>query len=139
MHIREPCPSLENTSPFRNLQLKALRCLRLLDVSGCSVKGDALGMLPPCLTGLHLRGCAEVDDARLGLLGSAPRLETLEIAGCAVTDRGLEHLGKSFTSLVSLSLAHCRGITDNGLRLLRPIRVWPQVHPRSPCSPPARK
>ena len=104
-------------------RLGALPALTHLDVSGCSIHGSALELLPPSLTSLHLRGLNGAGDSSVALLRSARRLRDLDLTHCAVTDAGMELLAAGFTGLCDLSLAQCCHVTDSGFLCLAPLRV----------------
>ena len=66
------------------------------------------------LTALHLEGSAHVTDEGLAHLAGMPQLESLNLTGCDITDRGLAVL-RELPSLREFALYHHRKVSDLGL------------------------
>ncbi|GMH34250.1 hypothetical protein BSKO_02084 [Bryopsis sp. KO-2023] len=100
--------------------LSSFLMLEHLNVSHCPNIIDATCFafdVSPRLTSLNASFCNISDLGLLGLSRSAPGLKALDISGChpSISDLGLRQLCK-LTNLRCLSLGHCEGITDDGLR-----------------------
>lgn len=66
------------------------------------------------VTSLDLDGSRRVTDAGLRHLAAMPRLERLDLSGCAITDDGLAAL-RHLPALREFSLCHHDGVSDRGL------------------------
>ncbi|KAL7156360.1 hypothetical protein ABFS83_02G004100 [Erythranthe nasuta] len=65
------------------------------------------------LSTLDLRDCRNLGDYSLRAINSLPKLKSLLLDGCDITDSGLSHLSKgSMKTLVSLSVKGCKKLTD---------------------------
>ena len=73
------------------------------------------------LTYLDLSRNPKVDDKGVVALCDLQRLSTLNLAGTAITNVGLSHIG-DIPGLLYLDLSHCERITDRGLSHLRRLR-----------------
>lgn len=73
------------------------------------------------LTYLDLSRNPKVDDKGVVALCELRRLSTLNLAGTAITNVGLSHIG-DIPGLLYLDLSHCERITDRGLSHLRRLR-----------------
>jgi hypothetical protein len=73
------------------------------------------------LTYLDLSRNLQVDDKGVVAMCDLQRLSTLNLAGTAITDIGLSHIG-DIPGLLYLDLSHCERITDRGLSHLRRLR-----------------
>jgi hypothetical protein len=115
--------------------LGKLHHVESLDLSGCwRVTDDGLAVLEdlPELTELHL--CTQapygwnptVGDRGLAHVARLTKLETLSLAGSAVTDEGLKSL-KDLKNLKSLDLGKT-AITDAGLRTLKGLTQLQSVN-----------
>ncbi|CAA0827746.1 F-box/LRR-repeat protein 10 [Striga hermonthica] len=68
---------------------------------------------------LDFRDCKSLGDEALRAINSLPKLKTLLVDGCDVTDLGISYLSKgSMRSLVSLSLRGCKRLTDRCISFL---------------------
>ncbi|KAL8543406.1 hypothetical protein ACS0TY_004078 [Phlomoides rotata] len=62
---------------------------------------------------LDLRNCRNLRDEALQAINALPKLKSLLIDGCDITDLGLSYLSKGvMNSLVSLSVRGCKRLTD---------------------------
>lgn len=123
-------------------RLSTLHGLRSLVLSGTAVSDAGLMRLAalPDLVDLNLSNTA-VTDAGLRALVAVPTLETLDLEGTGVRDAGLVHLGelpalrrlylggtgvtdagldllRRVTTVETVDLTLCEGVTDAGIRLL---------------------
>ncbi|PIN25712.1 hypothetical protein CDL12_01506 [Handroanthus impetiginosus] len=65
------------------------------------------------LTMLDLRDCRNLGDEALRAINTLPKLKTLLLDGCDISDVGLSYLKKGLMkSLVSLSVRGCKRLTD---------------------------
>lgn len=65
------------------------------------------------LYSLDLRDCRNLGDESLRAISTLPKLKTLLLDGCDITDGGLSFLSKGvMNSLVSLSVRGCKRLTD---------------------------
>lgn len=62
-----------------------------------------------------------MSDAFLSSLHRQPQLSTLKLDVCSITGVGLAALALAASSLLSLSLRRCGGVTDGGLASLLPF------------------
>ncbi|KAG9148151.1 hypothetical protein Leryth_014072 [Lithospermum erythrorhizon] len=68
---------------------------------------------------LDLRDCRHLSDESLRAINTLPKLRSLLLDGCDITDVGLSHLTKGvMNSLVSLSVRGCRRLTDKCIAFL---------------------
>uniref|UniRef100_A0A1D1XDD0 F-box/LRR-repeat protein 10 n=2 Tax=Anthurium amnicola TaxID=1678845 RepID=A0A1D1XDD0_9ARAE len=83
------------------------RCNRLTDlaISSLSFNTD--------LTVLDLRESRNLGDGAITALSTLPKLQILLLDGTDVSDLGLSYLSGRLTSLVSLSVRGCKGLTDD--------------------------
>ncbi|KAH6777088.1 F-box/RNI-like superfamily protein [Perilla frutescens var. hirtella] len=62
---------------------------------------------------LDLRDCRNLGDEALRFINTLPKLKTLLLDGCDITDVGLSYLNKGvMNNLVSLSVRGCKRLTD---------------------------
>ncbi|KAL2476918.1 F-box/LRR-repeat protein 10 [Forsythia ovata] len=88
-----------------HVSLRWCNLLTNLAVARLATNGD--------LSILDLRDCRNLGDEALRAIGTLPKLKTLLIDGCDISDVGLSYLGKGSTnSLVSLSVRGCKRLTD---------------------------
>jgi len=94
-------------------RLAILRRLRVLDLSGTRASGAGLAALGDLaeLRGLYLGGTQVKDDDLASLATRHPKLEAIDLEGCAVGDPGVRALAS--LPLRQIGLAST-GITDNG-------------------------
>ncbi|HEX9011905.1 MAG TPA: leucine-rich repeat domain-containing protein, partial [Anaerolineaceae bacterium] len=78
--------------------------------------GEILGC--PAVLELGLAENRRVTDAGIACLAQAPRLISLNLSSCGLTNTGLESLS-GLKQLVRLNLSYCNRITDAGVRLLK--------------------
>ncbi|EIN10895.1 SCF E3 ubiquitin ligase complex F-box protein grrA [Punctularia strigosozonata HHB-11173 SS5] len=71
----------------------------------------------PSLTFLDVSGCEKITNAVIGgVVGHAPRIQTLLVAGCSLLDDGaLAIVSRLGSHLEVLSLSHLKRITDAGV------------------------
>jgi len=71
----------------------------------------------PNLLSLHINKCRQplLDDAITCLVTSCPKLASLSLLECNITDRSLEALGKFSVHLTNLNLSQCDAINDQGI------------------------
>jgi Leucine-rich repeat (LRR) protein len=65
-----------------------------------------------------------------------PKLEHMRLKSWAVTDRGMQHLGRCLTSLRSIELDSCYGVGPEGIQALAPLGSLTSFTLK--CSPPLR-
>jgi hypothetical protein len=118
---------LAGTSQFNDTGLQAIGLctgLTKLDLSRCpQITRQGIVHLRNLfnLTYLDLSRSAQVDDKGVVALCDLQRLSTLNLAGTAITDVGLSHIG-DIPGLLYLDLSHCERITDRGLSHLRRLK-----------------
>jgi Leucine-rich repeat (LRR) protein len=100
--------------------------IEVLSLSGCvrlgAAFGEDLAAAFPRLQSLELRECTLTDEA-LKSLGGCKRVQTLDLAtNASLTDGCLRHL-QNLRSLRSLDLSYCRGFTVNAVRELTKL-TW---------------
>ena len=97
--------------------LQGLPALEHLDLGSTSVTGTDLRWLPPGITSLALRGCADLgQDFGPVLAAATPRLHTLDLLGCPkLIDACLPSL-RALTTLRSLDLSQCPEFTADAAR-----------------------
>eukprot|EP00697_Spironema_sp_BW2_P013680 gnl/Spiro4/38_TR24_c0_g1_i1.p1 gnl/Spiro4/38_TR24_c0_g1~~gnl/Spiro4/38_TR24_c0_g1_i1.p1 ORF type:complete len:286 (+),score=40.38 gnl/Spiro4/38_TR24_c0_g1_i1:90-947(+) len=139
LFLLRSCPCLVSLS-LRHLEIKdslwnelssagGLR-LRALDIGFVPRVDDAvLAKLAACrnLRFLNLGYCHEYSDRGLLLLVSqCTLLESLDLTHSALTDIGLEAIAANCSSLRSLGLCYCAGISDRGISAICGRCVWLQ-------------
>ncbi|CAA3006304.1 F-box/LRR-repeat protein 10 isoform X2 [Olea europaea var. sylvestris] len=88
-----------------HVSLRWCNLLTNLAIARLATNGD--------LSFLDLRDCRNLGDEALRAIGTLPKLKTLLIDGCDISDVGLSYLGRgSKNSLVSLSVRGCKRLTD---------------------------
>jgi len=98
----------------------ALRTLFLRGMSDLNL--SVFDALAGCknLRHLDVGNCNEVEDQLVLLLSECEHLESLSLAGTAITDLALSYLSKSESrhSLTELRINKCPNITDDGIEIL---------------------
>ncbi len=107
-------------------RLSGLTKLRKLDLSGTLVGATGAPQLAKLrnLESLRLWRCKQVGDETAATLARLPRLETLDLAGSALTDDGLETLA-AIATLRYLYVADT-GVTQEAVERFR--RLNPRIH-----------
>ncbi|KAK6118680.1 hypothetical protein DH2020_047593 [Rehmannia glutinosa] len=94
-----------------HVSLRWCKLLTNLAVASLASNGD--------LSTLDLRDCRNLGDEALRAINTLPKLKTLLMNGCDISDVGLSYLGKgSMKSLVSLSVRGCKRLTDKCISAL---------------------
>ncbi|KAL9256508.1 F-box/LRR-repeat protein 10-like protein [Drosera capensis] len=105
---------LDNSATSLSLSHVTLRwcyCLSNLAISHLASKMD--------LAFLDLRDCRSLGDEALMAIGALPKLKTLLLDGCDVSDVGMSYLKNAVTStLISLSVRGCKRLTDKCIMAL---------------------
>ena len=76
-----------------------------------------IATLTPDVRSLNLNGCATINDASMGQLHLLRQLQTLDVEGCSITDRGVLALRKANGRITSLNLSGM-SLSDSALELL---------------------
>ncbi|GAB2218073.1 hypothetical protein Droror1_Dr00001290 [Drosera rotundifolia] len=94
-----------------HVTLRWCSCLSNLAISHLASKMD--------LAFLDLRDCRSLGDEALMAIGALPKLKTLLLDGCDVSDVGMSYLKNAVTStLISLSVRGCKRLTDKCIMAL---------------------
>ncbi|XP_045594424.1 F-box/LRR-repeat protein 7 isoform X2 [Procambarus clarkii] len=80
--------------------------LERLDISGCSVTGKCLNILPTTLKELVISNCLNIGPSYLKEIGSrCPLMSILEMDECVVSEEVLEHIGMNCPNIKRLSVS----------------------------------
>lgn len=122
------CPHLQSLWVCSNIQLNFsawgelihFKELKKIDLSRChQIKNDDLAVILKARSGiveLALEECKRINDTGFfALAKSSPRLTTLNISRCSVTDSALVEIASHCRFLVSLNISRCEQVTEKGV------------------------
>jgi hypothetical protein len=116
--------------PSLPTSIESVENLKTLSLSGCSewVTNDIIASLVSGgkLEDVQLFRCCRVTDRGIHSLVSknGSSLRSLGLAGCSgVTDRGMKYIGRFCKSLTSLDLTRCPNVSDLGINYLDTLNL----------------
>ncbi|MCL7027524.1 hypothetical protein MKW94_029823 [Papaver nudicaule] len=93
--------------------------LKVLSLSGCPELTDSVisqsQYFGSCIEVLYLDNCSKFSNMLCIVLSWFPRLTTVSLKGCHITDKGLKILAESCSSLQIVNLSKCQLISDSGV------------------------
>ena len=116
------CANVNDSALAHLAALSSLKVLDLMTCEGVSDNGLAALAAGSCqLQHLNLSYCRQMSDAFLKSMRRQPHLSILKLDVCSITGVGLTALALAASSLLSLSLRRCGGVTDGGMAALLPF------------------
>ncbi|XP_026384846.1 F-box/LRR-repeat protein 12-like [Papaver somniferum] len=113
----------ENFSIILCKLLARFQYLKFLSLSGCPELTDVVTSQSQYFGShiqvLYLDSCSKLSDIKLCLMLSwFPRLTTISLKNSRITDKGLEILAQSCSSLQNVNLSKCQLISDSGVKFV---------------------